>query len=94
MADYTEEELGLQELVIEKDVPVRERYPRNAFTNVAKKMQVGDSIFSADARVINGVMTALNKMGLSATTRAETKDGVEGRRLWRVEDRPQSKDAE
>lgn len=85
MAEDTEKKL--QGLVIEKDVPIKERYPRNAFTKVAKQMEIGDSIFSADARVINGIMTALNKLGRSATTRAETKDGVEGRRLWRVEDR-------
>lgn len=85
MADDIEKKL--QDLTIEKGVPVAERYPRNAFTNAAKRMEVGDSIFSTDARVISGIMTALNKLKRNATTRAETKNGAEGRRLWRVEDR-------
>lgn len=76
-----------QQLVIEKNIPVRERYPRNAFITVARQMEVGDSIFSTDNRVISAVMTALNKLGRSATTRAEVKDEVQGRRLWRVETR-------
>lgn len=85
-------DIKLQEIAIEKDVPIKDRYPRNAFTNVARQMDIGDSIFSADSRVINGVMTALNKLGRSGTTRAETKDGVEGRRLWRTPDRPKTQD--
>lgn len=85
MIDDTEQKI--QELVIEKGLPVRERYPRNAFTNVAKKMEVGDSIFSSDARVINGILGALNKMGRSTTTRTEQKNGALGKRIWRVEDR-------
>ncbi len=79
-ADYTEEELGIANLVIEKNVPRRPRYPHGAFMAVAKKMQVGDSVL-CDSRQLTGLMQALNKLGAKVETRTEG----EKRRLWRVE---------
>ena len=78
--DYSEEELRIAEIKIEKNVPRRPRYPHGAFATKAYQMEIGDSIFSEDDRVINGIMTSLNKMGRKIETRTEGN----GRRLWRV----------
>lgn len=79
-ADYTEEELGLGNIKIEKGVPRRERYPHSTFSKIAKQMEVGDSVFTKDDRVINGLSNAINKMGGAIETRTEN----DGRRLWRI----------
>lgn len=78
--DYTEEELKLNEVKIEKNIPMRPRYPRGAFMEIAEKMEVGDSFYTEDSRIINGVMTSLNKSGRTIQTRTEGK----GKRLWRT----------
>ena len=80
MATNSERAAKIQEITIEKNVPLSERLQRNTLVDVAKKMEVGDSVFSTDTRLINGIMTALNKSGFKASTRQEG----EGRRVWRV----------
>lgn len=87
--DWTEEELGLRSIVIDKKVPIRERYPHGAFARIAEKMKVGDSVSSNDSRVINGLRNALAKLGRKTTTRTEIKnrrkDAIAGIRIWRIE---------
>lgn len=78
--DWTAEELELEKVQIEKGVPIRARYPHGHFMEIAKKMEPGDSVFTKDDRVINGLTQSLNKLGRSITTRTEG----EGRRIWRV----------
>jgi len=79
--DATEEELELGKIVIEENIPMRERYPRNSFARIAEKMKIGDSIYTEDSRVIHGITSAINKKGGSVATRRE---GDNGRRIWRT----------
>lgn len=78
--ESTEEDLKLNTLVIEQGVPLRPRYPHGAFTKLASKMIIGDSIYCSDSRQITGLAMALQKQNKGYETR---KEG-EGRRIWRV----------
>lgn len=80
MSDYTEEELSIKKLKIEKGVPMRARYPHGAFAALVRNMSIGDSIYCDDSRQITGLSLALNKLGMCYETR---KEG-EGRRIWRT----------
>lgn len=79
--DWTKEELCLRKLKIDKNVPLRERYPHGAFKKIAEKMKIGDSILCDDHRQMNGICAHINKKGWHYQTRQEKGK----RRVWRTE---------
>jgi hypothetical protein len=70
---------------IEKGIPLPAKQSvKNGFYAVARSMEAGDSVFLADCK--GGWLSTAKRAAPGAvfTTRKETKDGIDGLRLWRV----------
>lgn len=69
------------EVQIDKDVPLGGR-GNNKYSPLAEKMELGDSVFCDSKTMKNGLSSALNRIGRGTNVRPETKNGVEGFRVW------------
>lgn len=74
-------EIDIENIQIEKDVPLGGK-GNNKYSPIAEKMEIGDSVFCTSKAMKNGLCAALNRVGRGTNVRPETKDGVEGFRVW------------
>lgn len=74
-------EIDVSSIQIEKDVPLSGR-GNSKYSPVAEKMEIGDSVFCDTKAMKNGLVSALNRINFGTNVRPETKDGVEGFRVW------------
>jgi hypothetical protein len=77
----------MTEFQVEKGVPAPEERGRNATLYPWREMEVGDSFFAAGktSQKLQSAAWHWRHNGWKFVARKETKDGVKGARIWRVE---------